>query len=118
MQQGALASAGLFAPEFEITTASTGLSVPNNIFSSIYTPTSPSSSTIVLNLTSLTANSTNPTAMVATLNQLLCANGMSSQTQQEIVSALNSLPASTPPTTVAQMALYLAATSPDAAIQR
>jgi hypothetical protein len=56
--------------------------------------------------------------MVATLNQLLCANGMSAQTQQQIVSAIGSIPASTPPATAAQMALYLAATSPDAAIQR
>ena len=34
-------------------------------------------STIVLNLSSLSANSANPAAMVATLNQLLCANSMS-----------------------------------------
>jgi hypothetical protein len=56
--------------------------------------------------------------MVGTLNQLLCANGMSTQTQQQIVAALAAIPASTPPATAAQMALYLAATSPDAAIQR
>ena len=56
--------------------------------------------------------------MVATLNQLLCANNMSAQTQQEITTALTSAPASTTPTALAQMALYLAATSPDAAIQR
>jgi len=43
---------------------------------------------------------------------------MGAQTQQEILSALGSLPASTPSSTAAQMALYLAATSPDAAIQR
>jgi hypothetical protein len=56
--------------------------------------------------------------MVATLNQLLCANGMSAQTQQQIESMLTSLPAGTTPATAAQAALYLAATSPDAAIQR
>jgi uncharacterized protein (DUF1800 family) len=118
VQQGTLASAGLFAPEFEITTASTALSVPNDLYSAVYTPASPASTTIVLDLSSLTANATNPTAMVATLNQLLCANGMSAQTQQQIESMLTSLPASTTPATAAQAALYLAATSPDAAIQR
>jgi hypothetical protein len=55
--------------------------------------------------------------MVATLNQLLCGNGMSAQTQQLIESALSSAPPGTTPT-LAQLALYLAATSPDAAIQR
>ena len=119
VQQGTLAQAGLFAPEFEITTATTALTVPNDIYSAIYTAASPPATTIVLNLSSLTANAANPTAMVATLNQLLCANGMSAQTQQQIVSALSSIPASTPAATAAQMALYLpAATSPDAAIQR
>jgi uncharacterized protein (DUF1800 family) len=118
VQQGALASAGLFAPEFEITTASTALSVPNDLYAAVYTPGSPTSSTIVLNLSLLTANSSNPTAMVATLNQLLCANGMSVLTQQEIISALSALPANTSALTAAQMALYLTVTSPDAAIQR
>jgi hypothetical protein len=37
VQQGPLASAGLLAPEFQITTASTAISVPNNIYSAIYT---------------------------------------------------------------------------------
>jgi hypothetical protein len=56
--------------------------------------------------------------MTATLNQLLCGNGMSAQTQQAIESALTAAPQGTSPTSLAQMALYLAATSPDAATQR
>jgi hypothetical protein len=118
VQQGSLASAGLLAPEFEITTASTAISVPNNIYSAIYYSTPPAATTIALNLASLTANATNPAAMVATLNQLLCANMMSAQTQQVIVSALMAAPAGTTPAALAQEALYLATTSPDAAIQR
>jgi uncharacterized protein (DUF1800 family) len=118
VQQGALASAGLLAPEFEITTASTEISVPNDFYSAIYTSSSPSASTVALNLAALTVNSANPAAMVATLNQLLCANGMSAQTQQAIESALSSAPSGTTPTALAQMALYLTVTSPDAAIQR
>jgi uncharacterized protein (DUF1800 family) len=118
VQQGTLASAGLLAPEFQITTASTALSVPNDIYAAVYTPTTPTASTIVLDLSSLTANASNPAAMTATLSQLLCGNSMGAQTQQLIESALSSAPAGTPPATLAQMALYLAATSPDAAVQR
>jgi len=118
VQEGTLAGAGLLAPEFEITTASTAISVPNSIYSAIYTATPPAAATVVLDLSSLTANAANPTAMVATLNQLLCAGGMGSQTQQEIESALKAAPSSATPAALAQAALYLAATSPDAAIQR
>ncbi len=118
VQQGLLASAGLLAPEFEITTASTAISVPNFIYSGIYTGSSPAASTVTLDLSSLTANASNPSAMVATLNQLLCGNEMGQQTQQQIVSALGSAPNGTTSTALAQMALYLAATSPDACIQR
>jgi uncharacterized protein (DUF1800 family) len=117
VQQGMLASAGLLAPEFQITTASTAVSVPNDIYAAVYTPT-PTASTIVLDLSPLTANASNPAAMTATLNQLLCGNGMSAQTQQLVESAISSAPAATAPATLAQMALYLAATSPDAAVQR
>ena len=98
--------------------ASTAISVPNNIYSAIYTPTPPAATTIALNLSSLTANATNPTAMVATLNQLLCANMMTTQTQQIDLSALMSAPGRDVGHGSRPEALYLAATSPDAAIQR
>jgi uncharacterized protein (DUF1800 family) len=118
VQQGPLATAGLLAPEFEITTASTAISVPNNIYSAIYTASSPAATVLTLNLSALSANSSNPTAMVATLNQLRCGGAMSAQTEQAIETAVKAAPSSTTPTALAQMALYLAATSPDAAIQK
>jgi uncharacterized protein (DUF1800 family) len=118
VQPGPLASAGLLAPEFQIATASTEISVPNNFYSAIYTSATPATTTIVLDLSALTANATNPAAMVATLNQLLCSGEMSAATQQYITTALTSAPSSTTPTALAQMAVYLAVTSPDAAVQR
>jgi uncharacterized protein (DUF1800 family) len=118
VEPGSLASAGLVAPEFQITTAPTVISVPNYLYGAIYTSASPSASTIVLNLNALTANATNVGAMVATLNQLLCAGEMSDQTKQLIEAELASLPSTTTPLALAQTALYLAVTSPDAAIQR
>jgi uncharacterized protein (DUF1800 family) len=118
VQEGTLAAAGLLAPEFEITTASTAISVPNNIYSAVYFASPATATTLVLDLSSLTANSANPTAMVATLNQLLCGNSMGAATQSEIVSALKAAPTTTTPAALAQMALYLTSTSPDAAIQK
>ncbi len=118
VQPGSLAAAGLLAPEFQITTASTVVSVPNYIYSSIYTPASPSASTIVLNLASLTAAASNPAAMVATLNQLLCANEMDASTQQLLLAEIQSLPSGTSAAAVAQAALYITATTSAAAIQR
>ncbi|HEY1765719.1 MAG TPA: DUF1800 family protein [Opitutaceae bacterium] len=118
VQPGSLASAGLVAPEFQITTAPTVISVPNYFYSGIYTAANPSTSTVVLNLTALTANASNPGAMVGLLNQLLCANEMSAATKQLVEAELASLPSNTTPLVLAQTALYLTATSPDAAIQR
>jgi uncharacterized protein (DUF1800 family) len=118
VQPGSLAAAGLLAPEFQITTASTVVSVPNYIYSNIYTPATPSASTIVLNLAPLTANAANPNAMVATLNQLLCAGEMDAATQQLIEAELKSLPSNTTALSLAQAALYLTATTSAAAIQR
>jgi uncharacterized protein (DUF1800 family) len=118
VQPGSLAAAGLLAPEFQITTATTVVSVPNLLYSYIYTSASPSAGTVVLNLAPLTANATNPTAMIATLNQLMCGGEMSTQTQGLIETELKSLPSSTTALALSQAALYLTATSPDAAIQR
>jgi hypothetical protein len=118
VQQGALASPGSLPRSSRSRPRAPPISVPNNIYSAIYTPHPAASTTIALDLSSLTANATNPAAMVATLNQLLCANMMSAQTQQSIESAIMARPAGTTSTPSPRMALYLAATSPDAAIQR
>jgi uncharacterized protein (DUF1800 family) len=118
VQPGILASAGLYAPEFQITTASTALSVVNNLYSSIYTSSSPSASTLVLDLTPLTSEATNSTALVGTVNLLFCGGNMTGATQQKILSGLAALPASAQPLDRARFALELAVTSPDAAIQQ
>jgi len=111
---GTLAAAGLVGPEFQITTASTAISVPNGLYGSIYQ----ASGGLNLDLSSLTANAANPAGLVATLNQLLCQDNMSAAARQRIVAALGALPAGTSAAATAQVALYLAATAPDAAIQK
>jgi uncharacterized protein (DUF1800 family) len=118
VQPGTLAAAGLLSPEFQITTASTAISVPNAIYSAIYTSATPSASAIVLDLSALTAQASDPAALTAILNQLLCGGGMSATTEQQIEAALAGVPAGTSATNLARLGLYLAATSPDAAVQR
>ena len=118
VQPGSLASAGLVAPEFQITTASTAISVVNNLYTSIFTPTSPSANTIVLDLSSLTSQASNATALVNTLNLLICGGNMTTATQQNIINGLAALPSSTTALVRAQFALELAVTSPDGAVQQ
>ncbi len=118
IQPGTLASAALYAPEFQITTASTLLSVDNNLYNSIYTSATPAAATLVLNLTPLTSEATNSAALVSTINLLFCGGNMAAATQQNILSGLAALPSSTTPLQRAQFALELAVTSPDAAIQQ
>jgi uncharacterized protein (DUF1800 family) len=112
VQPGSLASAGLVAPEFQITTATTALTVANNLYSSVYATTG-----TVLNLSLLTAEASNPSAMVATANLLICGGNMTAATQQYILSGLAALPASTSAEQKASFVLELAVTSPDGAIQ-
>ena len=117
VQPGSLASAGLTAPEFEITTASTSISVVNNLYSSIFTSATPAATTLVLDLTPLTSEATNGAALVNTVNLLFCGGNMTTATQQNILNALAALPSSTTALVRAQFALELAVTAPDGAIQ-
>ncbi|HVW22569.1 MAG TPA: DUF1800 family protein [Opitutaceae bacterium] len=118
IQPGLLASADLYAPEFEITTASTAISVVNSLHSAIYTSSSPSAATLVLDLSALTGQASSPPAMVALANLLLCGGNMSASTQRQILSGLAALPASAQPLDKARFVLELAAVSPDGAVQQ
>jgi uncharacterized protein (DUF1800 family) len=118
IQPGTLASAGLYAPEFQITTASTILSVDNNLYNSIYTSTTPSATTLVLDLSALTAEAGSATSLVNTVNLLFCEGNMTAATQQNILAGLAALPTSSQPLDRARFALELAVTSPDGAIQQ
>jgi uncharacterized protein (DUF1800 family) len=118
VQPGIRASAGLYAPEFQITTASTVLSVDNNLYNSVYTSATPSATTLVLDLSALTNESTNAAALVNTVNLLFCGGNMTAATQQQILAGLAKLPASSVPLDRARFALELALTSPDGAIQQ
>ena len=115
---GSLADAGLVGPEFQITTATTAISVPNALYNVIYTSTTPSSSTLVLDISPLTTNAANIPAMLKLLGQLFCGGSMSSAMTQQLTTSLNALPKTTSTTDIARFALYVTVTSPEAAIQR
>ncbi len=114
---GSMAEAGLSAPEFQITTATTAITVPNAYYNAIYTSATPAAATLVLDLSALTSASNNA-AMVANLNLLLCGGNLSTAASQRILSALTSLPSSAQALDRARAALELVVTSPDGAIQR
>lgn len=118
VQPGSLASAGLYAPEFQITTASTAVSVVNSLYTLIYTNASPTTTGLALDLTPLTGEASSATALVNTVNLLFCGGNMTAATQQNILSGLSKLPASTVALDRARFALELAVTSPDGAIQQ
>ena len=71
---GTLAQSGLFSPEFLITTDSTAISSANKMRSAVYNqPSGTNPDSIVLDLSSLSALSSNPAALVDSLNYLLMA---------------------------------------------
>ena len=115
---GPLAAAACCAPEFQITTAATAVSVANTLAGDVYSPVPPAPSTVVLDLSALTAAPDDPT-LVATLNLLLCGGNLSAAAQQLIISGLASLPAgSTLPADRARFALALVLTAPGGAVQQ
>jgi uncharacterized protein (DUF1800 family) len=114
---GSLAVAGLFAPEFQITTATTAIVVPNTLYGSVYTASPPTATTLVLDLSSLTSAPDNAT-MINTLNLLFGGGNMGSAATQRIVTALAALPSGTTALQKAQAALELTVTAPGGAVQQ
>jgi len=114
---GPLAQAGLYAPEFQITTATTAINIPNFIYNSIYTATPAAATQPVLNLTALAASTDIPT-LVGTLNLLLAGGNMTAAAQQAIISSVSGLPSGTTALAKAQYALYLVSTTSSGAVQQ
>jgi len=121
---GILAGAGLFAPEFQIMTDTSGITMPNFFHFYIYNvkPAAPSPDTrevIYLQPDALLPLARTPGPLVDQLNLLLCAGTMSAATGNRIVAALTALPAASAADDLERVraAIYLTVTSPDGAIQ-
>lgn len=115
---GPMATAGLVAPEYEITTATTAITVPNLIRALIFTSTPPASGTLVMDLTAEQALAANPSAQLDHLNAVMCGGTLPAAARARILTALNALPTSATPLERAQTAVLLVATSPAGSIQQ
>jgi uncharacterized protein (DUF1800 family) len=113
---GTLAAAGLYAPEFEIHTDTTAISVPNFLYAYLYATRS--ATAIGLDLSNVLPLAKQPGPLVDYLNTVFCAGALPSALHDRIVTAINALPTSTTDTERVRSAIYLVVTSPFAAVQK
>jgi uncharacterized protein (DUF1800 family) len=120
VEPGALASAGLVAPEFEITDATFSIDVPNFLRTFVLAQNTTGTAapvTLALDLSSEQTLVATPSALLDRLAAVLCGGTMPQATRDRITTALAALPASTDAPTRAQTAVLLTLTSPAAAVQ-
>ncbi|MCX6954959.1 MAG: DUF1800 family protein [Verrucomicrobia bacterium] len=120
---GPLASAGLVAPEFEITDDNFAILVPNYLRTFVNGTTTGVAATIqpyvvTLNTTYEQTLVSNPTALIDHLNNVLCAGSLTSAARTRIVSALAAVPTATTTEDRAKTAIFLVLTSPNASVQK
>jgi uncharacterized protein (DUF1800 family) len=111
---GPLAEAGLFAPELQIATATTAITVPNYLYNLLFT----APNGVTLDLTPLLALADRPEAVLDRLELLLCAGPLPASARDRILSAWRALPASASATDRVRTAAYLVVVSPEAAVQK
>src|SRR5438270_670933 len=114
---GAIATAGLKSPEFEITTDTTVISTTNYLRNAIYASLGPSSDRITLSLAAEQTRAADPAGLVDHLNSLLMAGGMSSGTRNILINAVNQIPAANILERV-RTAIYLVVNSPEFVVDK
>lgn len=122
---GAMAAAGLVAPELEITDSNYSIQVPNQLVDLMYRnranlkePPSGPSPFLVVDYSALLPNAKNPAALVDQLNLLLCANQMTTATRTQIITTLNSFAATATDLERIHTAIHFTVGSPDGALQK
>jgi uncharacterized protein (DUF1800 family) len=120
VQPGPLAAAGLYAPEFQIFTDTTAITVPNYLYTYLYAnrPTATDSDTVYLDVTPYTSLAAKPAELVDKLNLLLAGGGLNASTRSRITSTLTSMPSNTTDVERVRSAAYLVLVSPEGAIQQ
>ena len=113
---GALASAGLYAPEFQLFTDTTAITIPNYLYNLIYTTRS--ATNVGLTITDVLPLAKSPQQLVDYMNLVLTAGTMPKATTDLMVTALTRMPASTSDTDKVRSAVYLAITAPEGAVQK
>ncbi len=115
---GAIAAAGLVAPEFQITTETTvvgGLNFFANLFSN--GGYGEGESKLILNTAALEAKAADATTLIAELNMLFCNGQMSTVLQTRLRTMINAININDKPYRV-RASLILISLSPDFVIQR
>ena len=120
-QPGAIASAGLYSPEFQTLNESTLTSMSNSYYTyswnSYVGMTSPPSNRPLLNLAPLVALAGDPTAMVAEVNKRMMYGSMSTAMQDVLRNMLIFMDGASA-TDKARTVVYVTALSPEYAVQR
>jgi hypothetical protein len=118
---GALAAAGLVAPEFEITDDNYAISVPNFLRTFVLAAlpkTTADPYTLTLDTTYEQTLLADPSALLDHLNRVLCAGTLPATAKTRILTALSSVPATTTAEDKVKTAILLTLTTPASAIQR
>jgi uncharacterized protein (DUF1800 family) len=115
---GTLAAAGLHAPEYQIFTDTTAITVPNELQRYLYTPNPPPEATLALKLDPLLPLARTPDPLLDYLSLVFCGGGMPADFRQHIADALAALPPATSDLDRIRCALQLTISSTAAAIQR
>lgn len=113
VQPGVLASAGLVAPEFQITSEITVVNLTNSLRSAVFTNVA----NVTLDLTAQQNLAGDPAALVDSLNTLLMGGSMSAGMRSTVITAVTSISATTP-LERARTALNLITISPEFSIQK
>lgn len=123
---GAIAAAGLYAPEYQILTDTTALTQPNFYYGYIYanrSTTDMAQQTIGLTLTPWLAQARTPQQMVDAFNLLLAGGSAPKAATDRIVAAINAMPVGTATNTANDLervrsAIYLMLTTQFGAVQK
>lgn len=128
IQPGALASAGLYAPEYQILTDTFAISLPNQLWTFIYSnrsATNPLDTTVGIQLDSLLPLARTPQALVDQANLILAAGAVPKTVTDRLVTAIAAMPVGTGTTLNTandiervRSAIYLTVSIPQGAVQK
>ncbi len=111
---GSIAGAGLFAPEFQIMTDTTAITVPNMYYNHLFLRPGG----ISMSFDPIIGLVNSPDELIDTLNLHLTAGQLSDTTVSQIRTAYDALPAGTSDLNKVRSMAYLVLLAPEAAIQR
>ncbi|MFX3681394.1 MAG: DUF1800 family protein [bacterium] len=111
---GPLAASGLYAPEFQILTDTTAITVPNMYYNHIFLQPGG----VSMDFSSLLGLAGDPDQLIDTLNLHLAAGQLSAATIAQLKAAHESLPTGTSALNTVRTLTYLTLLTPEAAVQR